>query len=230
MTQAVDRLGEVELSTADRVYFEVRERAARFAFKPNERINEGRLAREVGASRTPLREALNRLAAEGFLSFSPGQGFFCRSLDPDDILDLYEARLAVESEGARLAVERADDAEIAALGAFLREIEGEYRGDSPARVLVELDEAFHMRLVRLSRNRELERILANLNGRSRFVRWLDMEERRGVTPADHLRIVEAMAARDADLAAARMRDHIGRRREEATEAARVAFSRLYVPQ
>ena len=58
---------------------------------------------------------------------------------------------------------------------------------------------------------------------------IDMDQRRAITPDDHMRIVEAVAARDADLAASRMRAHIRRRREEATEAARMAFSRLYVP-
>ena len=84
-------------------------------------------------------------------------------------------------------------------------------------------------MIRLAGNRELERILGNLNARSRFVRWIDMDQRRAITPDDHMRIVEAVAARDADLAASRMRGHIRRRREEATEAARMAFSRLYVP-
>ena len=220
---------KTEQNSTDRVYAEVREMAARFAFKPNERINEGHLARDLGISRTPLREALNRLAAEGFLNFQPGQGFFCRSLDPGDILDLYEARQAVESEGVRLAVERARDPDIDQIKAFLREIEPKYRGSSPASLLVELDQEFHLRMIRLSGNRELERILGNLNARSRFVRWIDMDQRRAITPDDHMRIVEAVALRDPDLAASRMRGHIRRRWEEATDAARLAFSRLYVP-
>ena len=220
---------KTEQNSTDRVYSDVREMAARFAFTPNERINEGQLARDLGISRTPLREALNRLAAEGFLNFQPGQGFFCRSLDPGDILDLYEARQAVESEGVRLAVDRARDPDIDEIKAFLQEIEPKYRGSSPATLLVELDEEFHLRMIRLSANRELERILGNLNARSRFVRWIDMDQRRAITPDDHMRIVEAVASRDADLAASRLRGHIRRRREEATEAARMAFSRLYVP-
>ena len=153
--------------------------AAGFEFKPDERINEVHLAREVGTSRTPLREALNRLVAEGFLTYRTGQGFFCRSLDPESILNLYEARLAVECEGIRLASERAADADIAAVRKFLMEIEPAYHGSAEARVLVELDEEFHMKIIRLSANAELERMLSNLNARSRYVRWIDMEARRG---------------------------------------------------
>ena len=215
-------------STADRVYAEVRDMAARFAFKPDERINEVELARALSASRTPLREALNRLAAEGFLRFSARQGFFCRSLDPAGILELYEARQAVESETARLAAERADAAELAALRAFLTETGPRYADGTAAVELVGLDEAFHMRVAAMSGNAELARMLSNLNARSRFVRLIDMETRREITPGDHMQILDALEARAPDRAGAAMRDHIHRRRHEATDAARLAFSRLYV--
>lgn len=217
-----------ETSVVDRVYLEVRAKAVGFEFKPDERINEIHLSREVGTSRTPLREALNRLVAEGFLTYRTGQGFFCRSLDPASILNLYEARQAVECEGIRLACRRAAETDIAGIRAFLLEIEPIYQGDAEVWTLVDLDEEFHMRVIRLSANAELERILSNLNARSRYVRWIDMETRRSITPAAHMQIVEALEIRDADKSAARMREHISRRQEEAMEAAQRAFSRLYV--
>lgn len=212
----------------DQVYLEVRAMAVGFEFKPNERINEIHLSREVGTSRTPLREALNRLVAEGFLTYRTGQGFFCRSLDPESILNLYEARQAVECEGVRLACRRATDTDIAGIRAFLLDTEPVYQGDAEVWALVDLDEEFHMRVIQLSENAELERLLSNLNARSRYVRWIDMETRRSITPSDHMRIVEALELRDGDKAATRMREHISRRQEEAIEAAQRAFSRLYV--
>jgi DNA-binding GntR family transcriptional regulator len=203
--------------------------ATNFEFKPDERINEGTLAGELGTSRTPLREALNRLVAEGFLTFRNGRGFFCRSLDPHQILGLYEARQAIECEALRLAVSRATDEEIAEVMAFLKDTETAYSSASSSQELVELDEAFHLRLVRMAKNRELERILANVNARIRYVRWIDMSERRGITPTAHVRIAEALAARDEALAVQELRDHIGKRSEEATQAVRAAYSQLYVP-
>ncbi|MCY3880205.1 MAG: GntR family transcriptional regulator [Rhodobacteraceae bacterium] len=218
------------MSSVDRVYSEVRAMAAAFEFKPDERINELRLAKFVGTSRTPLREALNRLVAEGFLTYRNGQGFFCRSLEPGGIMNLYEARIAVECEGIRLASERAEDVEITALRSYLHWIEPIYRGDAGPEKLVELDEEFHLKIIRLSANSELERMLVNLNARSRFVRRIDMEKRRAITPADHLAIVRALSIRDPAAATERMRQHITRRREEALAAVRNAFSRLYVSQ
>ena len=84
-------------SSVDRVYDRLRQMAADFEFKPDERINESALSTKLGASRTPLREALNRLVAEGFLTFQARRGFFCRPLSPSQILSLYEARIAVET-------------------------------------------------------------------------------------------------------------------------------------
>ncbi|MFV2034404.1 MAG: GntR family transcriptional regulator [Halocynthiibacter sp.] len=82
-------------STVDRTTDRLRQMAANFEIKPDARIKEGEMALHLGVSRTPLREALNRLVAEGFLTFRSGQGFFCRSLTPERILDLYEARTAI---------------------------------------------------------------------------------------------------------------------------------------
>jgi DNA-binding GntR family transcriptional regulator len=222
-------LTTADRSRVDRIYDRVRTMASSFEFKPDERINEGALAATLGTSRTPLREALNRLVAEGFLTFQKGRGFFCRSLDPDRILALYEARQAIECEALRLAVSRAGDDEIEEVLAFLEKTETAYSSNSSPQALVELDEAFHLRLVRMAKNPELERILDNVNARIRYVRWIDMSERSGITPAAHVRIVEALAARDEARAVDELRRHIGKRSEEATQAVRTAYSQLYVP-
>ena len=83
-------------SIVDRVYEQLKAMAVSYEFKPGERLNEGELAKRLGVSRTPLREALNRLNTEGFLRFTPGKGFFCRELDAHEIFDLYELRKSIE--------------------------------------------------------------------------------------------------------------------------------------
>ncbi len=220
-------------SNVDRVYEDLRRMAANFAFKPDQRINESDLAARLGASRTPVREALNRLVAEGFLTFRSGRGFFCRSLSPQYILDLYEARVAIECEGLRLACMRAETGEIGALARFLDDSETQYATGEVIDVLA-IDEEFHLRLCALSGNGELSRLLRNLNDRIRYVRLIDLQRKREAEPRPaghraHRTILAALAERDAARADAALRGHIERRREQATEAVRIAFSQLYVP-
>lgn len=222
----------------DRLLNRLRHMAADFEFKPDSRINETELAENLNASRTPIREALNRLVAEGFLTFQPGRGFFCRSLSPRRILDLYEARTAVECEGVRLAVQRATDGDIAETVAYLDATEPEYDACKDAVRLLSMDEDFHMRLIALSGNEELVRMLENINGRVRYVRLINLSNLlagnhqtvgKNAKLAVHRNILNAIIARDQVGATAAMRGHIARRREEATEAARIAYSQLYVP-
>ena len=221
----------------DRVYEALRQMAADFAFMPDQRINESELSKKLGASRTPLREALNRLVAEGFLTFQNNRGFFCRSLTPKYILDLYEARVGVECEALRLACRRAKDDEIAALSGYLEQTEPDYDSCTDSAEQLAMDEEFHMRLVRLSGNGELERMLRSLNDRIRYIRLIDLKRMRGNAKARvpgelsvHSRILLGLAGRDAAAAEAALRGHIEKRREAATEAVQIAFSQLYVPQ
>ena len=106
-------------SIVERVYDQLKAMAIGYEFKPGERLNEGELARSLGVSRTPLREALNRLNTESLLRFVPGKGFFCRDLDVHEIFSLYEVRKAIEVAAIRLAIQRAKDEDIDDLLAFL---------------------------------------------------------------------------------------------------------------
>ncbi len=222
-------------SEANRAYTALRDMAANFTFRPEERLNEGALSRDLGVSRTPLREALNRLVAEGFLVAQPGRGVFCRPLSPARIVDLYEARAAVEAEAARRACQRADRPDIEALAAYLDETATDYADDAPPARLLAIDEAFHLRLTGLSGNAELEAMLRNLNGRIRFVRLVNFNMicEAGIGGpaaglAAHRAIVGAVLQREEDRAAALTRAHIERRREETVQLVRQAFSAIYV--
>ena len=223
-------------SNVDRIIRKTREMAITFELKPGARVNESALSKELGASRTPLREALNRLVAEGFLTFQTGKGFFCRALDPKRIMDLYETRVAIEVETTRLAAMRATEDELAGFRAYLEQSEPDYHQSTDIGRLVRMDEDFHLYIARLSQNDELLRLLENLNARIRYIRAIGLRIIRTTPPeppemrlSAHRLVMEALVARDTDAATTLMRAHIERRWEEATEAVRIAYSQIYVP-
>lgn len=215
-------------SIVDRVYESLKAMAVSFQFKPGERLNEGDVARNLGVSRTPLREALNRLSIEGFLRLVPGKGYFCRDLNPKDIYDLYELRKTIEVASVRLAVGRASDASIDELLAFL-DTTGPDPGDRKAEELVALDEEFHEQLMFMSGNGEMLRVLRNVNARIRFVRWIDMDRiHRGQTQLEHRSVLKHMKDRDMDGCSEVLEKHISRRIDEIVSAIKEGFAKIYL--
>ncbi|MDX6750221.1 GntR family transcriptional regulator [Geminicoccaceae bacterium 1502E] len=218
--------GEGRASSAQRAYAAVRRMAMDFELRPGERLGETELAERLQISRTPLREALNRLTAEGLLVALPQRGFAARELDPQEVFELYEARAEVEGAITRLAAERARDQGLADLEAFLRESVAQ-PDESEIDHLMRLDVGFHQRLARLAGNAELTRILENLNDRIHFMRWINMEGRRRATQSEHLRILELVQARDAAAAVEQMRRHISLRQDQIIEMIRKGYAHIY---
>jgi DNA-binding GntR family transcriptional regulator len=213
--------------SADRVYESLKLMAVTYALKPGARLNEIELAKGLAVSRTPVREALNRLVTEGFLTSAPNRGFYCRPLDARQVYDLYELRCALEVAMLPLACERAGADELAALRQFALESRDE-ETDTHALRCLKLDERFHETLAELSHNEEFVRTLRNINGRIHFVRWIDMQQgRRRHTQAEHLAIVEALCARDAAAAASLLRRHIARRLDQIIDVIKAGFGEIY---
>ncbi|MGZ8229803.1 MAG: GntR family transcriptional regulator, partial [Burkholderiales bacterium] len=89
--------------SAAQIYEHVKTMAMTFEIRPGERVNEVEIARSLNVSRTPLREALNRLLMEGFLTRAPNRGFIGRPLDAKQVFDLYELRRALEGSIVAIA-------------------------------------------------------------------------------------------------------------------------------
>jgi DNA-binding GntR family transcriptional regulator len=221
------RQARTSLSTTT-IYQRLREMATRFEFRPGERINEVALCEYLKVSRTPVREVLNQLYVEGFFEREANRGFVGRPLDVGEVFDLYEFRLGVECAVARLACQRATDAEIDALEGMLAQSVVMPETSDPAE-LVALDERFHMALAALCRNAEYIRTLSNINARVHYVRWIDMREgRRPHTQGEHGAIVAALRRRDADAMVSMLTEHISRRREQITETIKLGFAEIYM--
>ncbi len=215
-------------SIVDRVYGELKAMAMNYVLKPGERLNEIELSKQLGVSRTPLREALNRLNAEGFLQFMPGRGFYCRELNAKEIFDLFELRKAVETSAIRLSINRAKDEDIQALQKFLDET-GPEAGSRTTRELIGLDETFHERLMKMSENAEMLRVLRNVNERIQFVRWIAIDPaKRATTQKEHRAALSALHLRNEQEAVGVLEKHIARREEEIVSMLREGVAHIYL--
>ena len=222
------KAGNGARSHVERVYERLKELAITFELLPGDRVNEVELAKRLEVSRTPLREALNRLTSEGFLSFIPGKGFFRRRLDVKEIFDLYEMRQKLEIGLAELAVLRASEPQLQSIRDFL-EVSAREDAERSVSDLVALDESFHERIAELSGNQEMLHALRTINARIRFVRWIDMESSRRVhTQSEHFSLLEAIASRDASRAREILQVHIDARVEQITLAIREGYARIYM--
>ena len=210
------------------IYQRVSDMAVQFQFRPGERINEGKLAKQLDVSRTPLREAMQQLVSEKLLRWERNKGFFCRELDEKEVFDLYEYRQLLEEQAVRLACRRASDEELQAFAAFYASIHGTYRQDRTVANL-KLDQQFHEKLAKMSGNDEIHNALCNVNQRIYFMRWMDFTSEKVFEPS-HQRIVEAVVARDEATAVSLIGEHVSRRREEISSSIRQAYGLIYTGQ
>lgn len=201
--------------------------AMTFRFLPGERLNEAILAKELGVSRTPLREALNRLSAEGFLTFSANNGFFRKTIDVKEIFDLYEFRRCLELAAVKFSVERATSEQISEMEAFVAESALEVEGRT-VDDFVTLDEQFHEMLMQLTGNLQMLDALKKINARIQFVRWLDMTERRPETQSQHIHIVDALRKRDREETERLISEHIAHRLDQIVEKVERSYGRIFV--
>lgn len=172
------------------------------------RLDERKIADQLGVSRTPIREALARLEQDGFVEIQPRKGVFVRRKSLDEVLEMVVVWAALESMAARLAVERASDAEFRALRRFALKACEDGEG---ARLAEYSDKniAFHQRILELSKCGLLLSTANDLFMHMHAVRRRAMGEgdrmRRSVV--DHMNIIEALESRDADLASRLVREH-----------------------
>jgi len=160
----------------------------------------------------------------------PGKGFYCRDLDVHEIFSLYELRKAVEVAAIGLALVRAKEGDIDALLAFLDATGPDAAGRSTDQ-LVALDEQFHERLMAMSGNFEMVRVLRNVNARIHIVRWTDMERGdRRVTQNEHRQTLLALKARDGPGCARLLERHIDRRMDQITSALKEGYAQIYMPR
>lgn len=178
-----------------------------------DRLNEADLASMLGISRGPLREAIQRLGAEGFVEFIQNRGAFVRTISADDVGHMFEVRELIEVAAARMAASRVSDDDRERLDALLRAVEAELEDKADAAYPIEPD--LHELVLELSGNPYLQRTGGDLQNQVRLARIKSgsSPSRAREALAEHRAIIAAVVAGDGDAAAAAMRGHLDKSRE-----------------
>jgi DNA-binding GntR family transcriptional regulator len=186
----------------------LREMVVSGALGAGDRINEAELAAQLGISRGPLREAIQRLGAEGFVDFRQNRGAFVRTISLSDVRHMYELREIIEVAAARFAAARATDDGIAQLRDLLDAAGGALRTGTTGAYPAGFD--FHELVLSLCGNPYLQHAGLDLQNQVRLARIKSgsSPERARQALAEHQLIMSAIADRDADRTAEAMAGHL----------------------
>lgn len=194
-------------STADAVYRVLRHGIVHGDLAPGERLRSDALASELRVSRTPVREALRKLEAEG-LAAHAGSRLIVRALSEQDLTELFYVREALEGMAARLAAENATPAEIEDISELLEDMDA-LRGRGDVEAFRRLTAEFHQLISRASHNGRLSQSLKSLLDHVRQVQGstLYTEGRLAEALKEHRSLLAAIAAHDAERAEKLAREH-----------------------
>jgi len=193
---------------ADQAYARLKQMIFDFTLMPGNRCSESELAQSLSVSRTPLRQALQRLEREGFLQVLPKIGWQVAPLDFDVFDELYDLRILIECHAAQHLAQAEARPALQPLADLWLAPEDQRLSDGAE--VGRLDEAFHSQLVQASGNREMARVHREITERIRIIRRLDFTKpaRVAVTYDEHARILRAITRRRGDEAQRLLRAHI----------------------
>jgi DNA-binding GntR family transcriptional regulator len=185
----------------EKVYTLIRQQILLRRFQAGEKLDIYRLADQLGVSRTPVKDAVNRLALEGLVEILPRRGTFVTKFGRQNIEELFDARCMVELWAAQKAIKRATDEEIRQLQELVREgakilkkADGEFDYES----FSALNASFHRLMLELSRSRKLVEIYDSLHTHVQVTRAMSQRalEACQLAQAEHEKIVAAYRQRD----------------------------------
>jgi DNA-binding GntR family transcriptional regulator len=194
-------------SRADFVYESLRDAIWDGRIAAGERIREEEIARNLGVSRTPVREALQRLQQRGLLAFGAGRGLTVAQLSPHQVMQLYAMREILEGSAARFAAQHATETDVAILYRLQKELAN---AEPDAMLLVTLNRRFHQAIYEAAHNQYLLQTLNMLHDSLALLHntTFRVPNRRSESDEEHRRIVAAIERRDPDQAERAAREHI----------------------
>lgn len=186
-----------------------------YAGKDSPKLDERRLAEELGVSRTPIREALSRLEQEGLVQNIPRRGAFVVRKTKKQILEMICVWGALESLAARMATVHASDEELAGLRKMFATFKDSEGASAHIDEYSEKNIDFHQAIIRLSKCDLLVEIAASLFIHMHSIRSRTIKERQRMTDSiiDHMHIIESLEKRDAELSERYVREHTNELKE-----------------
>ncbi len=187
-------------------YRELILRLQRGDIKPGDYLREQLVAEEFGVSRTPVREALRQLEAEGLAAAEPRLGMRIRSLDYIEVMELYEVREVHERAVARIAATKVTDMEMQELESIQSSLE---KSRSDTTKMVELNQQFHYALLQVAKNRFLTKAVESMQRTVYILGPSTLEDNKRATVAikEHRELIQALQQHDPDKAEAVMAEH-----------------------
>jgi DNA-binding GntR family transcriptional regulator len=194
-------------SRADFVYDSLRDAISDGRIAGGERVREEEVARNLGVSRTPVRQALQRLQERGILILGPGRGLMVAQLGHEQVLELYAMREVLEGSAARFAARNATAAEVKTLYELQEQLRTADRDDM---LHITLNRRFHQAIYEAAHNRYLMQTLDSLNDSFALLRssTFRLPLRGRNSDEERRRIIEAIDKRDPELAEQEARAHI----------------------
>jgi DNA-binding GntR family transcriptional regulator len=205
---AVEEGPEVARSQSEAAYMRIRDRIVCLDMAPGSVVNEARLREDLEIGRTPIREALQRLALENLVKSIPHRGTFVTDVNITDLARITEVRVVLEAHAAWLAAERLSGQDRLAVQELLALLEG--GGAADQRELMRLDQQIHRQIYRAARNSFLESTLERYLNLSLRLWYLvvDQQVRLREAVAEHVDLLRAVLAGEGSLAADSMRRHV----------------------
>jgi len=194
-------------SLADQAYYRIRELIVTLELPHGSLVSERELMEQLGLGRTPAREALRALARERLVEVYPRHGMFVSGVDVRDLAGLSEVRAALESHAARLAAERATEADRAEIEVLLEELE-QAGGEDGERTLIDLDQRIHRHVYRCAHNPFLEATLNEYYVLTLRIWFLALERVVRLAVGEDGELLEAIRDGDPERAEQAMRRHV----------------------
>jgi DNA-binding GntR family transcriptional regulator len=205
---ALAPLGAIETrpgSLSEQAYARLRERILDRRIAAGSVLLEGKIAEELGISRTPMREALGRLAGEGLLVRRDARSYSVRTVGTKEYFDLMRSRELLECEAIALAVGRADETQLAALAG---EVEALSSGQHAETEHWHFDDRLHLFIAEASGNVVLPHLIQQLRDDARLFRLHNPLHRQKEDQHEHREIIDALRRKDVEGARGAMRSHL----------------------